>query len=136
MQALVWQVLLQWHNFNAETAMSGFDNPYDPETDLSGCSCGAHASQAAHDASAAGNDTETLSARFVESSLVRALFPHDETRRNFIRAVGAGTAKAAIASLLPIGSLTAMAQDKAPLEKKDLKIGFIPITCATPLIMA
>jgi hypothetical protein len=29
-----------------------------------------------------------------------------------------------------------MAQDKAPLEKKDLKIGFIPITCATPLIMA
>ena len=29
-----------------------------------------------------------------------------------------------------------MAQEKAPLEKKDLKIGFIPITCATPLIMA
>jgi hypothetical protein len=25
---------------------------------------------------------------------------------------------------------------RAPLEKKDLKIGFIPITCATPLIMA
>ena len=67
---LVWQVLLQWHNFNAETAMSGFDNPYDPETELSGCSCGAHASQAAHDEIAAGNDVETLSARFVESSLV------------------------------------------------------------------
>ncbi len=29
-----------------------------------------------------------------------------------------------------------MAQDKGALEKKDLKIGFIPITCATPLIMA
>jgi len=121
---------------DAELAMSGFNNPYDPDAELSTCNCGGHASQQAHDAVAHSNDTETLSARFVESSLVRALFPHDETRRNFIRAVGARTAQAAIASLLPIGSLTAMAQEKAPLEKKDLKIGFIPITCATPLIMA
>jgi nitrate/nitrite transport system substrate-binding protein len=29
-----------------------------------------------------------------------------------------------------------MAQEKGPLEKKDLKIGFIPITCASPLLMA
>jgi nitrate/nitrite transport system substrate-binding protein len=29
-----------------------------------------------------------------------------------------------------------MAQEKRPIEKKDLKIGFIAITCATPLIMA
>ena len=29
-----------------------------------------------------------------------------------------------------------MARDKGPLEKKDLKIGFVAITCATPLIMA
>ena len=44
---------------------------------------------------------------------------------------------AAISSVLPFGALEAMAQDKnGPLEKKDLKIGFIPITCATPLIMA
>jgi nitrate/nitrite transport system substrate-binding protein len=43
---------------------------------------------------------------------------------------------AAIASVLPIGTMQAMAQDKGALEKKDLKIGFIPITCATPLIMA
>ncbi|MDQ7955297.1 MAG: CmpA/NrtA family ABC transporter substrate-binding protein, partial [Pseudomonadota bacterium] len=51
-------------------------------------------------------------------------------------AVGAGTARAAIASLLPVASLQAMAQEKKTPEKKDLKIGFIPITCATPLIMA
>ncbi len=38
--------------------------------------------------------------------------------------------------MLPLGALQAMAQEKGPLEKKDLKIGFIPITCATPLIMA
>jgi nitrate/nitrite transport system substrate-binding protein len=44
---------------------------------------------------------------------------------------------AAIASVLPVGAMQAMAQDKGgALEKRDLKIGFIPITCATPLIMA
>jgi len=43
---------------------------------------------------------------------------------------------AAIGSVLPIASLQAMAQEKGAIEKKDLKIGFIPITCATPLIMA
>ncbi len=43
---------------------------------------------------------------------------------------------AAISSVVPLASLQAMAQEKAALEKKDLKIGFIPITCATPLIMA
>jgi nitrate/nitrite transport system substrate-binding protein len=32
--------------------------------------------------------------------------------------------------------LQALAQSKGPLEKTNLKIGFIPITCATPLIMA
>jgi nitrate/nitrite transport system substrate-binding protein len=67
---------------------------------------------------------------------MKALFPVDSVRRRFLKAVGANTARAAIASVLPLGALQAMAQDKAPLEKKDLKIGFIPITCATPLIMA
>ena len=72
----------------------------------------------------------------LEASLMKALFPDDSVRRNFLRAVGASTARAAIASVLPLGALQAMAQDKAPLEKTNLKIGFIPITCATPLIMA
>jgi len=72
----------------------------------------------------------------LEASLMKALFPVDSVRRNFLRAVGANTARAAIASVLPLGALQAMAQDKAPLEKTNLKIGFIPITCATPLIMA
>ena len=72
----------------------------------------------------------------LEASLMKALFPDDSVRRNFLRAVGAGTARAAIASVLPLGALQAMAQDKAPLEKTNRKIGFIPSTCATPLIMA
>jgi nitrate/nitrite transport system substrate-binding protein len=50
--------------------------------------------------------------------------------------VGASTAAAAIAALFPLATATdAFAQGGAP-EKKSLKVGFIPITCATPIIMA
>ncbi len=117
--------------------MSAFRNPFDPEISLTrGCSCGAHASQAEHDAADPLAGEEALSRRVMEQAAMRALFPRDAERRRFIRAVGASTALAAISSLFPFGALTAMAQDKGPLEKKDLKVGFIPITCATPLIMA
>ena len=94
------------------------------------CACGGDHAPGEH-ASA-----EALSHDKIEASLVKALFPQEGVRRRFLQAVGAGTARAAIASVLPLGALQAMAQDKAPLEKKNLKIGFIPITCATPLIMA
>ena len=51
-------------------------------------------------------------------------------------AVGASTALAAISQFFPLGTaMEAFAQAGAP-EKKDLKVGFIPITCATPIIMA
>jgi nitrate/nitrite transport system substrate-binding protein len=79
---------------------------------------------------------EAYSQQFIEASLVKALFPQEATRRRFLRAVGKGSAMAAISSVLPVASLQAMAQEAAPIEKKELKIGFIPITCATPLIMA
>jgi len=119
--------------------MSAFKNPFDPEVALArGCNCGAHSSQAEHDAadSLATAGEEGLSQRVMEQAAMRALFPRDAERRRFIRAVGASTALAAISSVFPFGALTAMAQEKGPLEKKDLKVGFIPITCATPLIMA
>jgi len=94
------------------------------------CACGRDHAPSVH-ASA-----EDLGSDKLEAALVKALFPVDSVRRRFLRAVGASTARAAIASVLPLGALQAMAQDKAPLEKTKLKIGFIPITCATPLIMA
>ncbi|MBA4178262.1 MAG: nitrate ABC transporter substrate-binding protein [Leptothrix sp. (in: Bacteria)] len=118
---------------------------YDADRPLRlGCSCGAHASGTEHAAAelrarSEGAEFEAHSNSFIEASLMKALFPQDAVRRRFLRAVGRNTAKAAIASVLPVGtlaSLQAMAQDKGALEKKDLKIGFIPITCATPLIMA
>lgn len=108
------------------------NNPFDPNTELSTCNCGRHASQAEHDLA----ETEALNQRVIQSTVMRALFPKDEERRHFLRTVGVSTAWAAISSLIPFGALEAMAQEKGSLEKKDLKVGFIPITCASPLIMA
>jgi nitrate/nitrite transport system substrate-binding protein len=123
-------------------------DPYNPDRPLQmRCACGQHASaeehQSAHDAVAELKrrsetaEFEAYSNDFIEASLVKALFPQDALRRRFLRAVGKGTAMAAIGSVLPVASLQAMAQEKkGALEKRELKIGFIPITCATPLIMA
>ena len=108
-------------------------DPYDAVRPLAlRCGCGRF-----HDADGGHADSApaTLQGR-VESALVKALLPNETLRRRFLKAVGANTARAAIASLLPIGALEAMAATPGPLEKKDLKIGFIAITCATPLIMA
>jgi nitrate/nitrite transport system substrate-binding protein len=126
----------------AGSAASDFD-PYDSERPLSlRCACGQHGSPAAHAAAilrarSQSSAFEARSQAFIEASLVKALFPQDAVRRQFLRAVGRRSAIAAIGSLLPVASLQAMAQDRlGPIEKKDLRIGFIPITCATPLIMA
>lgn len=111
-------------------------DPFDPKHDLHGCSCGRHGSQSEHDAAAPADDIDALNRRVIQSTVVRALFPQDAERRRFLSAVGGSAALAAISTFFPFGALEAMAQDKGPLEKKDLKIGFIPITCASPLIMA
>jgi len=122
--------------------MSDYFDPYDADRPMRlGCSCGAHASPAEHAAAtlrerSESEDFQAYSNQFIEATLLKALFPQDAQRRRFLRAVGRRTAMAAIGSALPIASLQAMAQDKGTPEKKDLKIGFIPITCATPLIMA
>jgi nitrate/nitrite transport system substrate-binding protein len=130
--------------------MSEFFSPYDADRPLMlKCSCGRAHSVADHQAELAADgaaaelrrrslssEFEAYSNEFIEATLVKAIFPQDEVRRNFLRAVGKGTAMAAIASVLPVASLQAMAQEKTALEKTNLKIGFIPITCATPLIMA
>ena len=126
------------------TSPSDRFDPYDADRPLAmRCPCGAHGSPAEHAVATLRARSETSafeaeSNNFVEASLMKALFPQDALRRRFLRAVGRRTAMAAIGSVLPIASLQAMAQDSkaGALEKKDLKVGFIPITCATPLIMA
>src|SRR3970040_1207917 len=77
---------------------------------------------------------EGLMERIVETSVQHAV---SGDRRDFLKLVGAGTAAAALAEVFPLGAAKALAQAKlGPPEKKDLQIGFIPITCAPPIIMA
>jgi nitrate/nitrite transport system substrate-binding protein len=101
------------------------------------CTCGGHSSQAEHDLLKNAQDSEE--ARLtgtVEIALLRALFPKAATRRAFLKAVGSPAAAAVLAQMFPIATITeAFAAAGAP-EKTDLKVGFIPITCATPIIMA
>jgi nitrate/nitrite transport system substrate-binding protein len=81
--------------------------------------------------------TEAIIDRAVEGTVVRAVFGHDLRRREFLRLVGSSSALAILSTLFPLGAAKALAQEKTGLiEKKELKVGFIPITCATPIIMA
>ena len=84
------------------------------------------------------DNTEAMFDRAVESAIVRGLFGHnDRSRRDFIKLVGGGTLAAALGSLLPLDKIKAAAKESGgPLEKTRLKVGFVPITCATPIIMA
>lgn len=123
--------------------MSTFDNPFDPNRRLSsfGCACGQHSSDAEHEAAVklqavpAQNDEQRYEG-VVASAVMRAMFPQDTARRAFLKSVGAATAVAAVSQFFPLKTATEVFAQGAPLEKKDLKVGFIPITCATPIIMA
>ncbi|HEX6412957.1 MAG TPA: CmpA/NrtA family ABC transporter substrate-binding protein [Burkholderiales bacterium] len=85
------------------------------------CACGRHGSQFEHD----------IEERAVEEALLRAT-----VRRDFLSLIGRSAALAALASVFPLGAAKeAFAQAGKP-EKTKLKVGFIPITCATPIIMA
>jgi nitrate/nitrite transport system substrate-binding protein len=98
----------------------------------------ASAAPQAHTDAPVLSQTEDVLDRAIENAIVRALFNQDDaSRRRFIRTVGGGTLAAALASVLPLAAIKAAAKETGgPLEKKTLKIGFVPITCATPIIMA
>src|SRR5204863_2800578 len=125
--------------------MSTFDNPFDPKRGLnrSGCACGRHVSQIEHERDAAPGlqctPVESEDKRYegvVASAVMRAVFPQDAARRAFLKSVGASTALAAISQFFPLAAATEVFAQGGAIEKKDLKVGFIPITCATPIIMA
>ncbi len=124
--------------------MPMFRNPFDAKTALtSGCNCGLHASQAEHDRTFKAEAVDAVPAgdeerytRVVQSALMRAVFPDDLQRRAFLGAVGWSTAAAAISSFFPLATATDVFAAGGKIEKTKLKVGFIPITCATPIIMA
>jgi nitrate/nitrite transport system substrate-binding protein len=94
---------------------------------FSTCSCGRHGSQTEHE----------LEEKFVEQAVLRAVLPEHALRRKFLSVIGASTALAAISTFFPLNAAKeAFAQGAGKIEKQKLKVGFIPITCATPIIMA
>ena len=84
--------------------MSEFFSPYDADRPLMlKCSCGRDHTLADHHAEVAADaaavelrrrsltsEFEVYSNEFIEATLVKAIFPHDDVRRNFLRAVGKG----------------------------------------------
>ncbi len=123
--------------------MPMFDNPFDPKRRLtSGCPCGQHRSAEEHahalrlQVEEAPASDEKNYENIVAGTVLRAMFPQDAARRAFLKSVGASTALAAISQFFPLGTATEVFAQAKPIEKKDLKVGFIPITCATPIIMA
>lgn len=122
--------------------MTLFKNAFDASRRIfRGCTCGRHESQSVHEQALRAEDVtaaageESRYGRVVENAVMRALFPQDAQRRLFLKTVGASTALAAISRIFPLATATEAFAQAVP-EKKDLKVGFIPITCATPIIMA
>ena len=117
-------------------------NPFSAKTDLRhGAECGCHTCNASkHDDQDSINlsTSEGMLERAVESAIVRSVFGQSDIgRRSFMGMMGGSTVAAALASVFPLNEAKAAILDKlgAP-EKTDLNIGFVPITCATPIIMA
>ncbi len=115
-----------------------------------GCPCPDHATDVAR---AASESPSRLVDAIVEESVTRAIFGHDAfARRRFLDVIGKGAFAGLLASVFPLGACKdavneelpaaeevggpAGARREAALEKTALKVGFVPITCATPLIMA
>jgi nitrate/nitrite transport system substrate-binding protein len=82
--------------------------------------------------------SDDMMGQVIENAIIRGVFGQSEAgRRNFMKMVGASTAAAVIGSILPIEKAKAAVMDSlGKLEKTKLNIGFVPITCATPIIMA
>ena len=137
-----------------------FGNPYDGDIDLRhgrDCSCKTCSTtadpKAANPALATTASTNCESAQskgaqfadsdealshMVESAVVRSVFGHNDiSRRSFAKLLGGGTLAAALGSVFPIeAAKAAIAESLGKPEKSKLAVGFVPITCATPIIMA
>lgn len=123
-------------------------NAFDPNTSLQhrqGCSCkrcggdtqSLNTKQATTQPQEHLNSEEMLD-RAIENAIVRGVFGQsDVSRRFFMQALGGGTLAAVLGSILPLEAVkAAVKEETGKLEKTKLKVGFVPITCATPIIMA
>jgi nitrate/nitrite transport system substrate-binding protein len=119
-------------------------DPFSGDSDLRhGAGCGCTACGGTADRYHAA-DTNPLSSsddileRAVESAVVRSVFGHNElSRRSFAALLGGTTLSAALSAVFPMDKAKAAILDSlGKPEKTKLNVGFVPITCATPIIMA
>ena len=71
----------------------------------------------------------------VDRGLLNAVFPEPRLRRRLLKSVGAGALLAVLGDLMPLGDLRAIAQERARPEKASIKAGFLPLTCAAPMVI-
>ena len=111
-------------------SIKGLGDPFDPDVSLTHSEHKDPESPESSESQPQG--TEEIVDRAVESAVVRAVFGHnDMARRHFLKLVGSGSAAAIISSFFPLAAAKSMAQEKGKgIEKKNLTVGFIPITCA------
>ena len=85
-----------------------------------------------------GADAEAIGGAAIRTAVERAVFGGAGGRRRVLKALGAATLTATLDHAFPIlraQEAWAEGAGGAP-EKKNLKLGFIAITCATPIILA
>jgi len=95
------------------------------------CNCTGHC-----DHGAASRSEEELWRSAVENAVARAVFPSPIARRALIGAFGKAALLAAIADVFPLANATEAFAANTPVELQGAKVGFIPITCATPIVLA
>lgn len=134
-------------------SVKSLDNPYSDKSDLShGAGCGCNkCSHSNEEIKNLPQGEEEIVNRFVETAVIKSMFGGDDMkRRQFIRVVGEKAFKGALLAALPMGLLQSCVNDQkkksenggatlksaSKLEKTKLNIGFVPITCATPIIMS
>ena len=137
-------------------SINSLDNPFNEDSDLShaaSCVCNACKSSSSHEKhiKEVPDSEEEIVKRVVETAVVKSMFGNnDYKRREFIKVIGESAFKAAIFAALPMGFLQSCLGEKkkelengggsikaaSKLEKTKLNIGFVPITCATPIIMS
>jgi nitrate/nitrite transport system substrate-binding protein len=139
----VFEPLVWFQDLSQEKPMTvkSLNDPFSSKADLrhgAKCGCSACAPTSGISEESTLQSSEAMMERAIESAIVRSVFGHsDISRRSFMGLVGGGTAAAALASIFPIDKAKAALLDThGKPEKTDLNIGFVPITCATPIIMA
>jgi len=124
---------------------SSLGNPFDGDVDLRhGATCGCETCCTSGVSAVSGppadapTGSEAMLERAVESAVVRSVFGHNDlSRRQFAKLVGGGSLAGILGSVFPMEQAKAAILDElGKPEKAKLNVGFVPITCATPIIMA